>query len=120
MDARHSNPSLTKDPNDPRSLYQAFRIYVLVTVEENLRASALDVSVECFEAYVHVVVPLMDQMRRIVRHENIHGRKILKGFFDFLLFVKVIAFRFITPRAIEPAEFQPVELVDSQMQVLDP
>ena len=63
MHARHSNPPLPIDPDDPCGLYQTFRVYVLVTVEENLRARAFDVVVECFEAYMNIVVPLMDQVR---------------------------------------------------------
>lgn len=119
MHAGHAYPSLAEDTDDARGRDQAFGIHMLMAVEEDLRAGAFDVGVEGLEAHVHVVVPLMNQVRGIVRDKDVDRRKVLEGFFHFLLFVEEMALGFVTPGTVEPAEFQAVELVDGQVQIFD-
>jgi len=119
MHARHSNPALTENSDHPRRSHQALGVHVLMAVDEHLRSRTLDVGVERFESDVDTIVPLMDQVRRIVRDENIHGRKGFQRLLHFILFVKEIAARFVAPGTVKPAELQALVFVHCQVKILN-
>jgi hypothetical protein len=75
MHARHAHPPLAEHADDPGGVHKALGVHVLMAMNEHLRPRAFDVGIERFETNMDTVVPLMDQVWRIVRHENIDGRK---------------------------------------------
>ena len=119
MHARHANPALTKNSDHPRRRREALGVHVLMAMNKYLRSRAFNVGIERFESDVDTIVPLMDQVRRIVRDENIHGRKGFQRLLHFILFVKEIAARFVAPGTVKPAELQALVFVHCQVKILN-
>jgi hypothetical protein len=87
MHAGHADPALTKDADDAGGGREALSIYMLMPVNEHLRPRSLDVGVESLESNMDTIVPLMDQVRRIMGNENIDGGERFERFLHVLLLV---------------------------------
>ena len=60
MHARHADPALAEDADNPRGGHKALGVHMLMAVDEHLRPRAFDVGIERFEADMDTIVPLMD------------------------------------------------------------
>jgi len=90
---------------------------MLVAVDQELGLCPFDVRGQCVEAVMDAVIAVVDMSGRVMRQKNIHRREGVKQELGLGLFVEEMAFRFILPSAVEPAEAQSAVFADLQMKI---
>jgi len=105
------------DTNHSSLVDDGFAAYVLMAVDEQSRLRAFNVTVECIEAEVGFVIPVMNMTRRIVSDKNINGWERGHQMIHFFLLVKIVPTGLVSPRAAKTAETYPENRVQVEMKV---
>ena len=66
---------MAADPDDPGLAHTRFPIHVLMPVDQESRLRPPHVGGESIEAHMHIVVPIVDSLGRIVGEEHVHRVK---------------------------------------------
>jgi hypothetical protein len=116
---RKDQKPVAKSSDDAGLANGGLDVVVLVAVEEETRLGSRDVVAEGDEAQVDLVVAVMHEARRVVRHEKVHGGKAGHELFHLVLLEQVVAPGLVFPGAAEAAEGESVELKRRHVQVTD-
>ena len=79
----------------------------------------VEVGIERGKSDVHTVIPVVNEARGVMCHENIDPRKLRQRVVDIHLLEEEIAHWFVAPRPAESAEGHSANLIDLLVQVDD-
>jgi len=110
---------MTVRANNASVFDKTFNILMLMAMKEKLRFYSLDVTVEGGKSDVDIVVAVVDQSRRVVGYENVHGRKCVQQARNLRLLKQIVATGFVFPGTTETSKLESSKLMDAEVQILD-
>src|SRR6185295_4051419 len=103
--------------DDPGIAQHTLHVLMLMTVKHEPGLRTFNVLVKGGKSDVYLIFTIMHVARRIVRDENVHGRKARQKLLNLAVIKEVIATRLVFPGTTKSAEPEAPELEDFHVQV---